>query len=335
MPWCAVLCMPLCMGLCKNHPRNHAHLDLHAARELMHEGLSAIRDAGLDPAELVGGLVRTAIVPGDGRRLVAADYSSIEARVLAWMAGEVSSLRTFAAGEDIYCVTASQMYGVPVVKGGENSDLRKLGKIAVLGCGYGASWRALQKMNPDLDESTLREVVSKWRSSNPAIMAMWSELEAACRTAVTSTAVMYGYRLGVASVPSIAAGGGRDLLIQLPSGRVMRYVDARIEPQRSGPRAGEMALHFTDAQGRRTSTYGGKLVENVVQATARDLLADALVRAERAGVRTAFHVHDEIVAEVCDDAEAAGLVEIMEANPAWAAGLPLAAEAELMDFYKK
>lgn len=311
-------------------------VDLHAAREAMRGGLSTIRDAGLDPAELVGGLVRTAIVPGQGCRLVAADYSSIEARVLAWMAGEVSALRTFAAGEDIYCATASQMYGVPVVKGGENGRFRALGKIAVLGCGYGASWRALQKMNPGLGEAELREVVSKWRASNPSIVAMWSALEAACRTALASTAAVYGYRLGVASAPSITGrSGARDLLIQLPSGRVMRYVDARVEPQRSGPRAGEPAIHFTDAQGRRVSTYGGKLVENVVQATARDLLADALVRAEAAGVRTVFHVHDEIVAEVRDAAEAAALVALMEQAPAWATGLPLAAEAELLDFYQK
>lgn len=311
--------------------------DLHAARELMRGGsLSAIRDAGLDPAELVGGLVRTAIVPGQGRRLVAADYSAIEARVLAWMAGETAALRTFLRGEDIYCATASQMYGVTVEKNGENSDLRALGKVAVLGCGYGASWRALQAMNPDLDESTLREVVSKWRAANSAIVAMWSELEAACRTALASTGVAYGYRLGVASVPSITGTeNARDLLLQLPSGRVMRYVDACIEPQRSGPREGEPAIHFTDAQGRRTSTYGGKLVENVTQAIARDLLADAIVRAEAAGVCTVFHVHDEIVAEVETDVEADALVEIMETNPAWAAGLPLAAEAETLDFYRK
>ncbi|WKK61209.1 DNA polymerase [Corynebacterium sp. P3-F1] len=319
--------------------QNLAHtpdVDLHAAREAMCGGLSTIRDAGLDPAELVGGLVRTAIVPGQGCRLVAADYASIEARVLAWMAGETAALRTFLRGEDIYCATASQMYGVTVEKNGENGHLRALGKIAVLGCGYGASWRALQAMNPDIREAQLREVVSKWRSTNPRIVNFWGELEAACRTALASTAAVYGYRLGIASAPSITGrSGARDLLIQLPSGRVMRYVDARIEPQRSGPREGEMSIHFTDARGRRASTYGGKLVENVTQAIARDLLADALVRAEAAGVHTVFHVHDEIVAEARDEAEADALVELMEEAPAWAAGLPLAAEAETLDFYRK
>lgn len=308
--------------------------DLHAAREAMRGGLSAVRDADLDPAEIVGGLVRTAIVPAAGRKLVAADYSQIEARVLAMLAGEASAMEIFSRREDIYCATASSMYGKPVEKGGQNAELRQLGKVAVLGCGYGASWRALQAMNPALGERELRDIVHRWREANPKIVNFWSEIEAAACSVAQGAGPVLGYGLVLRSEPAVGGGPGRDLVIVLPSGRSLRYRNARVELQTSGPRQGQLALHFDSARGRE-STYGGRLTENLVQAIARDLLADALVRAENAGFCTIFHVHDEIVAEVTDEAEAEALCKLMEQPPAWAEGLPLVAEGDVLDFYQK
>ena len=304
-------------------------------------GVDAARDAllaGKAGLATAGALTRTALAPTPGRCFVAADYAQIEPRLLAYLAGEPAPLQAFQEGEDVYCVAAQAMYGKPVEKGGANAELRTYGKIATIACGYQMGSARLAMQNPDVSEDEAWEIVRRWRAANPRIVQFWSDLEHAARAVAAGAAPRTGYGLTLRSEPSPGTRGGRDLLIDLPSGRSLRYRRAAVEPQQTGPHAGQPALHF-DSERSRTSTYGGTLVENVVQALGRDLIADAIVRAEAAGVNVIFSVHDEIVAEAArDDADetARVLSELMETPPAWlGGGLPLVAEAEKMDFYRK
>lgn len=308
--------------------------DLDAARDAVFRGPDALHAAGLDP-RAIGQMARTAVIPAEGYQLAAIDYAQIEARVIAWLAGEARTLTAFARGADIYCSTASAMYGVPVTKTNENSHLRKLGKIAVLGCGFGAGPGGLSKANPTVPMEDLRTAVRAWRAANPAVVTMWREVEAAVRNVLFGGLdSAEGYRVRLRSAPSLDTHGGKDLLIDLPSGRQLRYLALADEPIRKGPRAGEKALHMT-VRGVRKSTWGGDLVQSIVQATARDIITAAMVAAEAAGARIVLHVHDEVVAEVKSVAEAEALAELMGRAPAWAQGLPLSAEPVVMDYYRK
>lgn len=308
----------------QNLARTPSVKDLGPLREQIRSG-EVPQLEGTDPSALLGQMSRTAIVAPAGEKLLVVDYASIEARVLAWISGHQSALEVFARGDDIYCATASEMYGVPVEKDGVNAHLRQLGKIAVLGCGYGAGTRAIGRMNPDLDSRAVKEVVDKWRASNSPIVEFWSASE---RSAVAAL------RYGAAPInlgPLIFAGSMDSLLVTLPSGRQLHYRHAR--PVKTD-RGWQILYDDPAARKKGTTLYGGKIVENVTQAIARDLLGEALVRLDRFGFKTVLHVHDEVVVEG-PEALLGDIVGIMTENPSWAEGLPLSAEGAAFDFYQK
>ena len=317
----------------QNLPRNYLP-DLAHARALLAAGDREALELLYSPLpDTLSQLIRTALVPSLGCRFVVADYSAIEARVLAWLAGEDGTLDAFRDGKDLYCETASRMFGVPVEKHGANSQLRQKGKIAVLACGYGGSTGALKAMGAlrmGLEEAELKPLVDAWRDANPMIVSFWHDIEtAAITTTQTRTPTSVG-RIGL----DYASGC---LIITLPSGRRLCY------PQ---PRLGENRFSMTsivfdgvDGTSRKwgpIETWGGKLVENIVQAVARDLLVHALHTINNAGHRVVMHIHDEIV---IDEPQAGAsvdqIVDLMTRAPAWADGLPLDADGYACDFYMK
>lgn len=276
-------------------------------------------------------LVRTAFIPEPGRVFLVADYSAIEARVLAWLAGEQWRLNLFAQGGDIYCQSAARMFKVPVEKNGVNAHLRQKGKVAELACGYGGSVGALKAMGAlamGVDEGELQPIVNAWRDANPAITAYWWAIDDAAKTAVRERATT---RVGPISF-SYESGF---LFITLPSERRLAYVKPRLGTNRfGGENITYEGVNATKRWGRIDS-YGPKLVENIVQAVSRDLLTDALARLEAAGYSTVMHVHDEIVVEHADPAALQDVITIMSAPPGWAAGLSTPAEGYMCDYYRK
>lgn len=316
----------------QNLPRNSLP-DLDVARSLVKTGLfNALELLYPSVPETLSQLVRTAFIPSPGHRFIVADYSAIEARVLAWLAGQQSTLDAFRHGEDLYCATASAMFGVPVEKHGQNAELRQKGKIAVLACGYQGAVGALTKMGAlemGLAKSELGPIVDAWRAANPKIVQYWREVEKAARQAIQTRTPMrlrnikFGVRSGI-------------LFITLPSGRKLAYV----KPELGENRYGMPCINYwgmNQGHWKKQETYGGKLVENIVQATARDLLAEAITRIEQAGHRIVMHVHDEVVIDEPADAPTtvAGICRLMTTAPDWAKGLPLDADGYECSFYKK
>ena len=322
----------------QNLPQNHLG-DLDVARRAVLTGdldtLSLLYD---DPAQTLSELVRTAFVAPPGCTLHVCDFSAIEARVVAWLAGEEWVLDVFRRGGDIYCATASQMFRVPVEKHGRNAELRPKGKVSVLALGYGGGTAALRAMGGErlgMTEEEMADTVRRWREANPAIVRLWGTLEKAAMRVIT--------RGGTAELPrglrlSFARGL---LLIQLPSGRALCYPRAAVgEEENDGWRGTRPVIEYegTDQLTRKWGkqrTYGGKLTENVTQAVARDLLAHVILQAERAGIRTVFHVHDEIVAEAPASQPLGALERLFSQPPAWAAGLPLSGAGYETPYYKK
>ena len=316
----------------QNLPQNHiATLD--EARELVKMGCFDMIEAlyGNTP-DILSQLIRTMLIPKEGCEFIVADFSAIEARVLAWLAGEQWRLDAFQRGEDIYCASASQMFGVPVVKHGINGELRQKGKVAELACGYGGGAGALISMGAldmGLKEDELPDIISSWRDANPEIVKFWYTVEkAAIETVKDHTDRSVG-RIGFQF-------SANTLWIVLPSGRRLAYIKPKLQPNRFG----RMALTFeglgANNKWTRGETYSGKLTENITQATARDLLAEAMWRMERAGLDIVGHVHDEVILEVpkgqytVDD-----VCNIMNRNPAWADGLPLSSAGYTGNYYFK
>lgn len=316
----------------QNLPQNHiATLD--EARELVKMGCFDMIEAlyGNTP-DILSQLIRTMLIPKDGCEFIVADFSAIEARVLAWLAGEQWRLDAFVRGEDIYCASASQMFGVPVVKHGINGELRQKGKVAELACGYGGGSGALISMGAldmGLKEDELPDIISSWRDANPEIVKFWYAVEkAAIETVKDHTDRTVG-RIGFQF-------SANTLWIVLPSGRRLAYIKPKLQPNRFG----RMALTFeglgANNKWTRGETYSGKLTENITQATARDLLAEAMRRMELAGLGIVGHVHDEVILEVpkgqytVDD-----VCNIMNRNPAWADGLPLSSAGYTGNYYFK
>lgn len=316
----------------QNLPRNHMS-DLDSARELVASGNLAALEMLYDVPDTLSQLIRTAFVAKPGHRFIVADFSAIEARVLAWLAGEQWVLDAFAAGEDLYCTTASRMFGVPVDKHGLNADLRQKGKVAVLACGYGGSVGALTAMGAlrmGLAEGELKPIVDAWRAANRRITDYWWEIDRATRhTVETGETVHLGHGMATSRRRGV-------LLITLPSGRRLAYPSARLVPGKfDRPQVTYAGLN-TANQWTRIDSYGPKFVENIVQATSRDLLAHSLQTIEAAGHAVVMHVHDEVVVEEpLDGAGVTDIVALMTDKPTWAQGLPLDADGYTCTTYRK
>ena len=316
----------------QNLPQNHIST-LDEARELVKLGcFGMVESIYKNTPDILSQLIRTMLIPKEGCEFIVADFSAIEARVLAWLAGEEWRLEAFKRGEDIYCASASQMFGVPVVKHGINGELRQKGKVAELACGYQGGAGALISMgalDKGLKEEELPDLINDWRESNPHIVQFWWDVE----KAATETIKDHQER----TVGRIAFQFySNTLWIVLPSGRKLAYIKPRLQPNKFG----RMSITFeglneANAWGRG-ETYGGKIVENITQAVARDLLAEAMWRMERRGLGIVGHVHDEVILEVPRVSIAVDEVcAIMGQNPSWADGIPLTAAGYRGDYYFK
>ncbi len=318
-----------------NLPRNSLK-DLQIARDLLKSGNYEALELLFDSvSDVLSQLIRTAFIPSQGNRFIVADFSAIEARVIAWLGGEHWRMDVFQSHRKIYEASAAQMFKVPIETIDKGSPLRQKGKIAELALGYGGSKGALMQMGAlemGLTEDELPELVSAWREANPNIVKLWWGIEAAAIKAVKEKAVVkmqYGltfhYTKGI-------------LFITLPSGRSLAYVRPRIGiDERFGK---EQLTYEGTEQGSkqwgRIPTYGGKLTENIIQAIARDCLAVAMLRLDEGGYRINFHVHDEVILDVPVGTGSMEEVENIMGQPIdWAPGLPLGADSFETYYYKK
>ena len=305
---------------------------LDAARQLIRKGDFQAAEMLFDSVPVVlSELIRTAFIPKPGNRFFVADFSAIEARVIAWLAKEQWRLDVFEQGGDIYCASASQMFHVPVEKNGVNGHLRQKGKIAELSNGFGGSVGALKAMGAlemGLKEEELKPLVDAWRSANPNVVQFWWDVDRAAKTCITEKTltethgIRFQYQSGF-------------LFITLPSGRRLAYVKPRIGVNRFGGESVTYEGVGCTKKWDRIESYGPKFVENIVQATARDILADAMRRLDAAGYRIAMHVHDEVVIEAPKTASLEEICAIMGETPKWAKGLLLRADGFTCDHYKK
>ena len=313
----------------QNLPQNHMG-DLAEARALVRSGnYEALSMLYEDIPDTLSQLIRTAFVPQNGRKFIVADFSAIEARVIAWFAGERWRLKVFEDGGDIYCASASQMFHVPVEKHGVNGHLRQKGKIAELALGYGGSVGALKSMGAlemGLAEEELQPLVDAWRTSNPMITQFWWDVDRAVKECVkmripTET---HGLRFDYQSAM---------LFITLPSGRRLAYVKPRIgENQFGGESVTYMGVSGTK-KWERLESYGPKFVENIVQGTARDILCYAMRTLRNCAI--VAHVHDEIIIEADRRISLSAVCEQMGRTPPWAKGLKLRADGYECEFYQK
>lgn len=313
----------------QNLPQNKMP-DLEQARAIVRAGdYDAVRMLYDSTPDALSQLIRTAFVPRSGHTFFVADFSAIEARVIAWLAGEDWRQRVFADGKDIYCASASQMFGVPVEKHGINGHLRQKGKIAELALGYGGSVGALKAMGAlemGLQEEELKPLVDAWRTANPMIVKLWWAVDDAVMTAIRmkSSAETHGIRFTCRSGM---------LFITLPSGRQLSYVKPRIgENQFGSPAATYMGTNAA-RQWDRLESYGPKFVENIVQAISRDILCYAMQTLRCCSI--VAHVHDELIIEVDPRMSLEAVCEQMGRTPPWAPGLQLRADGYATDFYKK
>ena len=316
----------------QNLPQNHLP-DLTLARDIVKDGDFEMLDMMFgNVPNVLSELIRTVLIPKPNHRFIVADFSAIEARVLAWIAGEQWRIDTFKNGGDIYCASASKMFKVPVEKNGVNGELRQKGKISELACGYGGSVGALKNMGAvemGVQENELQGLINDWRNANPHIVRFWYEVGNAAmkaikeKTTVPLGKLVFAYERGI-------------LFIRLPSGRRLSYIKPRIGTNRFG---GDSITYMGINSAKkwdRLETFGGKLTENIVQGTARDLLANALINAANAGYDTVFHVHDEIIREVPNGYGSVDeLCRLMCIKPEWADGLPLNADGFECEYYKK
>lgn len=316
----------------QNLPQNHLP-DLELARSLVKEGRFEDVEMFYDSTpKVLSELIRTAFVPKEGCRFVVADFSAIEARVLAWLAGEQWRLDVFSSHGKIYEASASAMFHVPIEEVTKGSPLRQKGKIAELGLGYGGAAGALVSMGAldmGLSEDELPSLVATWRRANPHITQFWWDVDEAAVEAVTKRTrtragrIMFEYRSGI-------------LFVMLPSGRKLAYVKPRMVVNKFGRDGLTYEGISENKKWSRIETYGPKLVENIVQGTARDLLAEAMLRVERKGYPIVMHCHDEIIAEVPEGSGSVEeMCEVMAVQPAWADGLPLRADGYECPFYQK
>ena len=313
----------------QNLPQNHLP-DLTEARELVKYGsFEDIQMLYDDVPDTLSQLIRTAFIPRQGMKFIVADFSAIEARVIAWLAGEEWRMKAFANGEDIYCASASKMFGVPVVKHGENGHLRQKGKISELACGFGGSVGAMKAMGADslgLSDTELKQIVTDWREASPHITEFWWAVDRAVKKAVKEKTATKTYGL----LFSYEAGF---LFIRLPSGRRLAYAKPYIGKNKFG---GESVTYMgINAQKKwdRLESYGPKFVENCVQGIARDLLMYSMQTLSQYFI--VGHIHDEMIIECPKDTKLDEICQQMARTPDWAKGLLLRADGYECSFYKK
>jgi DNA polymerase len=313
----------------QNLPQNHMP-DLAEARALVKSGDYDSLDLLYDSVpNVLSELIRTAFIPRPGMKFIVSDFSSIEARVLAYLSGEQHTMDSFARGEDIYCATASAMFHKPVVKHGVNGELRQKGKIAVLACGYGGSVGALKAMGAldmGLQEEELQPIVDAWRAANPHITKFWWDVDRAVKEVIRTkgTREVRGIRFFYKS---------QMLFIHLPSGRDLAYVKPMIQPNQYG---GESITYMgigSTKKWERIESYGPKIVENITQAISRDILCYAMRTLSHCFI--CAHVHDELIIECGMDVSVDAVCEQMGRTPPWAPGLLLRADGYECEFYKK
>ena len=304
--------------------------DLSEARDLVRQGNYEALDLLYDSVpDVLSQLIRTAFVPREGMKFVVSDFSAIEARVISWMAGEKWKAADFAAGKDIYCSTASQMFGVPVVKHGVNGELRQKGKIAELACGYGGSVGALKAMGAldmGIPEEELSSLVQSWRSVNPHIVDFWWQVDGAVKTAIKQRIPVW-----VNNIRFLCQSGM--LFIELPSGRQLSYVKPRIGENKFGGESVTYEGIGATKKWERLESYGPKFVENIVQGTARDILCYAMQTLRCCAI--VGHVHDELIIECEKNVNVDAICEQMSRTPPWAEGLILRADGYECEFYQK
>lgn len=313
----------------QNLPQNHLP-DLAEARSLVKQGnVEALEMLYEDIPDTLSQLIRTAFIPRTGFKFIVADFSAIEARVLAWLAGEKWRMRVFEEGEDIYCSSASQMFGVPVEKHGVNGHLRQKGKIAELALGYGGSVGALKAMGAldmGVREDELQPLVDAWRSSNPMVTTLWWDVDRAVKQcvhehiSVRTHNIVFTYKSGF-------------LIIKLPSKRCLYYVKPRVEENKYGGESVTYEGVGSTKKWERLESYGPKFVENITQAIARDILLYAMQTLKE--YRIVAHVHDEAIIETDKSVSVQSVCELMGRTPPWAEGLVLRADGYECEFYKK
>lgn len=313
----------------QNLPQNHI-AELSQARELVKAGdYDAVQMLYEDVPDTLSQLIRTAFIPKENTHFFVADFSAIEARVIAWLAGEKWRQEVFAKGGDIYCASASQMFKVPVEKHGVNGHLRQKGKIAELALGYGGSVGALKAMGAldmGLSEDELLQLVDAWRQSNPHIVNLWWTVDRAAMEAVKYKHTTTAYGL------TFSCRSGM-LFITLPSGRKLAYVKPKVGTNKFGGSCITYEGVGSTKKWERLDTYGPKLVENIVQATARDILCYAMKNLRDCSI--VMHIHDEVVIEAKQGTTLNEACKIMSQAPPWAKGLSLRADGYETDFYKK
>lgn len=313
----------------QNLPQNHLP-DLTEARELVkYSSFEDIQMLYDDVPDTLSQLIRTAFIPRQGMKFIVADFSAVEARVIAWLAGEEWRMKAFANGEDIYCASASKMFGVPVVKHGENGHLRQKGKISELACGFGGSVGAMKAMGADslgLSDTELKQIVTDWREASPHITELWWAVDRAVKkaikgkTATKTHGLLFSYEAGF-------------LFIRLPSGRRLAYAKPYIGKNKFG---GESVTYMgINAQKKwdRLESYGPKFVENCVQGIARDLLMYSMQTLSQYFI--VGHIHDEMIIECPKDTKLDEICQQMARTPDWAKGLLLRADGYECSFYKK
>lgn len=315
----------------QNLPQNHLP-DLEQVRSL-------IRDGNFDSVEMLydsvpavlSELIRTAFVPKENCRFFVADFSAIEARVIAWLAGERWRMEVFASHGKIYEASASQMFHVPMEEITKGSPYRQKGKIAELALGYGGSIGALKAMgalNMGVREEELQPLVNAWRQANPHIVRFWWDVDKAAMTTVRERTITQAHGIRFQYQSGM-------LFITLPSGRRLCYVKPKIELNRFGKESVTYEGVGDSKKWMRIESYGPKFVENIVQAASRDILAEAMQRLNRTGYHIVMHVHDECVIEAPTDSSLKEICRIMSETPSWANGLPLRADGYVCNFYKK
>ena len=311
----------------QNLPQNHLP-DLSEARDLVRQGNYEALELLYDSIpDVLSQLIRTAFIPRQGMKFVVSDFSAIEARVLSWLAGETWRSDVFARNGDIYCASASSMFGVPVEKHGINGHLRQKGKIAELALGYGGSTGALKAMGAmdmGLSEDELYPLVQSWRSANPHIVDFWWQVDAAVKTAINIPmrvgCIRFLYQSGM-------------LFIQLPSGRRLSYVKPRIGENRFGGESVNYEGIGATKKWERLESYGPKFVENIVQGISRDILCYAMQTLRCSDI--VGHVHDELIIECNRNVSVDAICEQMGRTPPWAEGLLLRADGYECEFYQK